>query len=78
MRSNPPMIEFNDVRRRYWRDQGRNPDAAIPVKGGDFVERDGQTYAVLYDCDGKPVAAYRIAGGRLMRASLDAVAYEPS
>jgi hypothetical protein len=24
-----------------------NPNADIPVKGGDFVERDGVTYAVL-------------------------------
>ena len=70
------MIEFNDVHRRYWRDQRGNPYPHIPVKGGDFVQRGGKTYAVLFDSEGKPIVAYRIAGGRLMRAALDDVVSE--
>jgi hypothetical protein len=71
-------IEFDKVHARYWRDQRANPRPAIPVKGGDLVERDGQTFAVLYDCDHRLVAAYRIrtlstGGERLMRAGLDDV-----
>jgi hypothetical protein len=52
------MIDFDDVHRRYWRDQRGNRDAEIPVRGGDFIERDGQRYAVLFDVDRKMVAAY--------------------
>jgi hypothetical protein len=67
------MIEFNDVHRRYWRDQRGNPRPEIPVKGGYFIEQNGKTYAVLFDSDHKPVAAYRVAGERLMKATLDDV-----
>jgi hypothetical protein len=54
------MIDFDDCHRRYWRDHRKNPDAAIPVRGGDIIERDGRRYAVLRDADGKLVAAYEI------------------
>ena len=68
------MIEFNDVHRRYWRDQRSNPQPDIPVKGGDFVEHGGSTYAVLVDSEKAVVAVYRVAGGanpRLMRTTAD-------
>ena len=45
-------------------------DAEIPVRGGDFIERDGRRYAVLFDVDRKMVAAYAIVGERLKRAPL--------
>jgi hypothetical protein len=54
------MIDFDDVHRRYWRDHRGDPDAAIPVRGGDFVMRGGKRYAVLYDSDRNPVAAYEV------------------
>ena len=61
------MIDFDDVHRRFWRDHGGDSDAAIPVTGGDWVEKDGQSYAVLFDCDRGVVAVYQLAGGtRLM------------
>ena len=59
------MIEFNHVHARYWRDQRGNPDAAIPVKGRDIVEREGRTYAVLFDADRAVVAVYQFAGAKL-------------
>ena len=59
------MIEFNDVHRRYWRDHGKDPNAAIPVKGGDFIEREGRRYAVLFDCEKAVVAVYQLAGAKL-------------
>jgi hypothetical protein len=46
------------------------PDAAIPVSGGDFIERGGRRYAVMFDVDRMMVAAYAIAGDRLKRAPL--------
>jgi hypothetical protein len=62
------MIDFEDVRRRYWRDQRGNRDAEIPVRGGDFIERDGGRNAVLFDVDRKMVAAYAVVGDRLRAA----------
>jgi hypothetical protein len=66
------MTDFDDVHRRYWRDQRGNPEAAVPVRGGDIVERGGRTYAVLFDAERKPVAVYqalvvvyRLAGAKL-------------
>jgi hypothetical protein len=50
------------------------PDAEIPVRGGDFIERDGRRYAVLFDVDRKLVAAYAIVGDRLKRAPLASLA----
>jgi hypothetical protein len=67
-------VEFDRVHDRYWRDQRGNPRADIPVRGGDLFERDGQTYSVLFDCDQRLVAAYRLAGERLMRTTLGAAA----
>jgi hypothetical protein len=40
----------------------------IPVRGGDFIERDGWRYAVLFDVDRKMVVAYAIVGDRLRAA----------
>jgi hypothetical protein len=54
------MIDFDDAHRRYWRDCRNDPDAAIPVRGGDFTVRKGKRYAVLYDADKKLVAAYEV------------------
>jgi hypothetical protein len=54
------MVDFDAVHKRYWRCYGRDPDAPIPVRGGDIVERGGKRYAVLHDADGKMVAAYEI------------------
>jgi hypothetical protein len=68
------MIDFDDVHRRYWRDQRGNREAEIPVRGGDFIERDGRRYAVLFDVDHKLVAAYAIVGERLRRAPLASLA----
>jgi hypothetical protein len=67
------VTDFDDVHRRYWRDNWANREAAIPVRGGDIVERGGHTYAVLFDADRKPVAVYRLAGAklRLMRVTGD-------
>jgi hypothetical protein len=59
------VTDFDDVHRRYWRDQRGNPDAAIPVRGGDIVERGGRTYAVLFDADRAVVAVYQLAGAKL-------------
>jgi hypothetical protein len=42
------VTDFDDVHRRYWRDNWANREAAIPVRGGDIVERGGHTYAVLF------------------------------
>jgi hypothetical protein len=39
------VTDFDDVHRRYWRDNWANREAAIPVRGGDIVERGGHTYA---------------------------------
>jgi hypothetical protein len=50
----------DDTHRRYWRDQRGNPNAEIPVWGGDVIERGGKRYAVLYDVDRKPVAVYEV------------------
>jgi hypothetical protein len=58
------------VHRRVWRDQRDNPDAEIPVRGGDFIERGGQRHAVLFDVDRKMVAAYAVVGDRLRAVSL--------
>jgi hypothetical protein len=44
----------------------------IPVRGGDFIERDGRRYAVLFDADRVLVAAYEIVGERLRAAALAA------
>jgi hypothetical protein len=41
---------------------------------GDFLERDGRRYAVLFDVDRKLVAAYAIVGDRLKRAPLASLA----
>lgn len=68
------MIDFDRVHDRYCRDQRGNRDAAIPVRGGDFVERDGRRYAVLFDADRVLVAAYEIVGERLRAAPLAALA----
>ena len=54
------VIDFDDTHKRYWRDQRGNPRPEIPVRGGDFVTRDGKRYAVLRDADGKIVAAYEV------------------
>jgi hypothetical protein len=51
--------DFGDAH-RYWRDHQGVGDARIPVRGGDFVTRDGKRYAVLKDADGKLVAAYQV------------------
>jgi hypothetical protein len=59
------MTDFDDVHRRYWRDNRGNPEAAIPVRGGDIVERGGRTYAVLFDADRAVVAVYQLAGAKL-------------
>jgi hypothetical protein len=53
-------IDFDDVHRRFWRDHRGDPDAPIPVRGGDFVTVGGKRYAVLKDADGKLVAAYEV------------------
>jgi hypothetical protein len=67
------MIDFEDVHRRYWRDNWANREAAILVRGGDIVERAGSSYAVLFDADHAVVAVYRLAGAnlRLIRATGD-------
>jgi hypothetical protein len=52
-----------------------NRDAAIPVRGGDFIERDGRRYAVLFDADKALVAAYEIVGERLKAAPLGLVTH---
>jgi hypothetical protein len=53
-------VDFDDIHRRYLRDQRGNPRPEIPVRGGDFVTRDGKPYAILRDADGKLVAAYEV------------------
>jgi hypothetical protein len=65
------MIDFDDAHRRYWRDHRSNLKAAVPVRGGDIVERAGCRYAVLSDADRAVVAVYRLAGRRprLMRTT---------
>jgi hypothetical protein len=78
------VTDFDDVHRRYWRDQRCNPEAAIPVRGGDIVERGGRTYAVLFDADRAVVAVYQLAGAKLRlirvpgdeRAKVAAIALE--
>jgi hypothetical protein len=67
------VIDFEDVHRRYWRIERGNPEAAIPVRGGDVVERGGLRYAVLFNSDRAVVAVYRLAGvkPRLMRVAGD-------
>jgi hypothetical protein len=54
------MIDFDDTHRRYWRGHRGDLNAAIPVTGCDLVTRGGKRYAVLYDADRKPVAAYEV------------------
>jgi hypothetical protein len=60
-----PVTDFDAVHRRYWRDNWANREAAIPVRGGDIVERGGRTYAVLFDADRAVVAVYQLAGAKL-------------
>ena len=53
-------VDFDDTHKRYWRDQRGNPRPEIPVRGGDFVTRDGNRYAIPHDADGKLVAVYEV------------------
>ena len=61
------MIDFDDVHRRYWRDQRGKPRPEIPVRGGDLIERDGRQYAVLFNAEKEVVATYEIVGSLLCR-----------